>query len=88
MIKLTYDQWVEKFRPVMEEGNYRPKDMWIDAKSMQRLMNTDFNNTIWTLVEDNDEMFIIQGLAVVNRLEVFECEVAFKQAEVYKPIKF
>lgn len=65
MIKLTEDEWFERFEPLFfNNDNYLLETYGDDLKLLQQ---TD-NNRIWTLIDVDGKLEIIEGYHIVNRM--------------------
>jgi hypothetical protein len=76
MLTITYDKWLEDFRPVLD-----PKD---DSQPMRydhqsNIPEGTLPDLIWTVVEAEDDMILVSGQHYVNRMYYYICEEAVPQ---------
>ena len=76
---IDYDEWVEQYKPITNlnpySSFYDPSVSNImfdvdgdDFKQVRKVFNdSDTTDLVWTCVVENEMMFIIPGLHIVNR---------------------
>jgi len=86
---MSFDEWKKLFKPIQ---NYWVKDASFDGCMFETygverefVVEQKSINT-WTLIEDDEEMFIVEGYVVVNRLGYFITEKSW-QGDVEYEIK-
>lgn len=79
---MTYEDWVRTYKPVQNHicpnasydgtmfETYGEEHHWVTAQEDQH---------IWTLIDEDGEMFILEGYHWVNRLGYFITEVPYDQ---------
>lgn len=81
MLTITYDEWLDNFRPVLDpEDDYQP--MRYDHQS--NIPEGTLPNLIWTVVEAENDMILVSGQHYVNRMYYHICEEAVPQDEYYE----
>jgi len=74
MITLDYDEWLEKYKPIMEDGILK------DFHGSARLHVHSDANKIWTMVSgEHDTLHILSGYHRVNRMANYITELPFDQ---------
>ena len=69
---ITFDEWVEKYQPI--EGFNSQTDC-IDNLTIFNLAKEKGINYVWSIISaENEEQYIIPGLAIVNREGYVLCE--------------
>lgn len=86
MTTLNYEQWVEKYRPLLnpitEDNSYGNTALETFGEELNFVKSFD-NNRIWTLKECTDEeMWIIPGYCVVDRYLYFVTEVPWENENI------
>jgi hypothetical protein len=80
---MTLDEWVVKFKPIENPGgcgfeiddkNFMFETFGVNLKYVKA---THAQNPlrVWTLVETDDEIVLVDGLRIVNRIGYFVTEV-------------
>lgn len=77
LIKMTYEEWENKFLPIFnnndpEEGkkDFHPKIINEDERELLTVAIKE--NRAWTLIDGHDDnLYIIEGLHLVNRIDVY-----------------
>lgn len=82
VIKLTDDQWLEKFKPLCDQDG-QPVDQGYDHPALDRMAK---ERKLWTLIDSDGVLYISEGFHYVNRMEYWFCEVPFGEDEVYEVI--
>jgi hypothetical protein len=86
MIKLQVEEWDDEFIPIMEGESYKdfhPKIVNHDEKII--LEKALLENRVWTLVEDDDnDLVLLNGLHLVNRIDVYITEKPYNKNEIYE----
>jgi len=86
MIKLQVEEWDDEFIPIMEGESYKdfhPKIVNYNEKII--LEKALLENRVWTLVEgDDNNLFLLNGLHVVNRLDVYITEKPYVENDFYQ----
>jgi hypothetical protein len=86
MIKLQTDEWDEKFIPIMNGQSYKdfhPKIVNDDEKLI--LEKALLEDRVWTLLEDDSgDLFLANGLHLVNRIDVYITKKPYNKNEIYE----
>ena len=86
MIKLQVEEWDDEFIPIMEGESYKdfhPKIVNYNEKII--LEKALLENRVWTLVEDDDnDLVLLNGLHLVNRIDVYITEKPYNKNEIYE----
>ena len=86
MINLTSEEWEDQFIPIMEGESYKdfhPKI--INPEDKITLKEAILENRVWTLVEDdNNNLVLLNGMHVVNRLDVYITKMCYNEKDVYE----
>ena len=85
MIELTSEEWVEQFEPVMDDNDnykdYHPK--CINDEERMILKKAVAENRAWTLMDGDKNLFIGNGLHLVNRIDVYITNKPYVENEEY-----
>ena len=67
IIKITYDEFVERFKPI--NSPFSPSTILVETfgKELNYVQKQKISN-IWTLLAEHDTLWITNGLHFVNRL--------------------
>lgn len=86
MIRINSEQWDDEFIPIMDGESYKdfhPKTVNDDEKKV--LERAILENRTWTLVENDDnDLVLLNGLHVVNRIDVYVTEKPYDKNEIYE----
>lgn len=81
--KLTYEQWIEKYKRVTNDidtnASFDGCLFETYSKEVERVLewaNSDKKNHVWTVIEADGELFVVNGYHLVNRLGYFLTENA------------
>lgn len=78
LIQLTYDEWVDKYRPIVNpNSNYDEIAFDTHDKADVDFIASVDPNRVWTLGSDCNVDYISSGWHYVNRLEYYVTEVPF-----------
>ena len=82
---MTYDEFLEKYKPV---NNHLRLDSPFDNKMFEThdselsfVKSNIKNGNVWTILENNDEMWVIPGMFYVNRIGYFITEEPYENTE-------
>jgi hypothetical protein len=79
-IELTDDDFYEKYTPeynqiLINNTIYKPEDMCSFGGCMYETFDEEFDyvknqpkENVWTIIDEEDELYIVSGLHIVNRL--------------------
>jgi hypothetical protein len=80
---LTMDEFVETYKPIKNPNNdwgdeceYSAFETYGDDLNAVQLQNEKF---VWTEVDGDDGIYIVSGMAFVNRIQYYICEVPFDE---------
>lgn len=81
-IEMTYEDWLEKYRPITNPHYEAPFDGLMFetfGKELDHVHRVRENSkrSVWTLVEENGHSYIIPGYHHINRLGYFITEVTW-----------
>lgn len=77
---ITYEEWMDKFIPMMAPSGDRPLDM--DPRVNESFTYKDLTDAVaarkvWTLVKEEGRQFLLQGYHFINCLEHYVCTNAY-----------
>jgi hypothetical protein len=82
---MTYDEFLEKYKPV---NNHIRLDSPFDNKMFETydgelsfVKSNIKNGTVWTIVENNDDMWVIPGMFYINRIGYFVTEEPYENTD-------
>jgi hypothetical protein len=81
-IELTLEQWIERFKPIQNPlTQTAPYDntMFETYGAELEFVKTQDARKIWTLLAEDDEMWISAGWSFVNRMGYFVTEEPFPE---------
>ena len=90
MKKLTFEQWIEEYNPIMnpftEDNPYDNTMFETFGNEIEHVVN-HFNNInrkqVWTLIDaENEERWIVPGYLYVNRLGYFITEKEWESEDI------
>ena len=81
-IKLDYNTWVEKFKPITKPGT---DHIAFDTHDDVGFLRTQLNSKIWTLVicAESGDAVIVNGCRWINRMEYYVTEKERDPADEY-----
>jgi hypothetical protein len=86
IITLTSEKWDEEFIPIMNGESYKdfhPKIVNDDEKLI--LEKALLEDRVWTLLEaDSGDLFLTNGLHLVNRIDVYITKKPYDKNEIYE----
>lgn len=76
---LTIDEWAETYKPIKNPNNNWSSEMTYSAfetysPDLDKVLAQD-NKFIWTEVDGDDGVYIVEGYSLVNRIQYYICEV-------------
>ena len=82
-MEINFETWEEKYKLLKnhldDNASYDGKMFETYGKELEFVKKQD-NNKIWTLVdEENEEMWILSGYHLVNRIGYFITEIPFEE---------
>lgn len=77
MIKLTYDEWIEKYRPIAIPNS--GGDIMLDSRGNEDYLKNQNPLCIWTDIDGDGANIILNGYHFVNRLAYYVTEVPFEK---------
>jgi hypothetical protein len=83
LIALTEDQFIDRFKPEHDaEGTvYVQREL---PKDRLAILDAQAGRRLWTMVEAEDSMYLVQGSHYVNRLYYVICEVPYEKDEEFE----
>lgn len=78
---MEQDEWVDIFKPHMDNEDL--KRYWNEVDVIQEAID---NNTIWTQLDADGEVIIVNGYHHVNRMDYFITEVSYDPDVNYEVI--
>jgi len=78
-MKLTEDDWLEEYQPIEDEANLT--DLWDTDDPILKVIKPEH---IWTLVEEDDDGYIVSGFQFVNRLGYYITRKAWTESIAIK----
>lgn len=78
-VKMEYDEWYDTYKPIKNTIG-QPDDIWLNiifetfGAEQEFVMDNIANNTVWTMVDGDDGVWIINGFHFVNRIGYFVTE--------------
>ena len=83
---MTSAEWDEQFHPIIENESYKdfhPKV--VNKEEKKQLELAILENRVWTLIEnDFNSLILIEGLHLVNRIDVYITELPYNTKETYE----
>ena len=92
---MNLDDWIEKFQPIenptgqgfeIDDRNFMFETYGSEYEQVCRANHED-PSKVWTLVEADDEQYIVEGLWRVNRIGYFVTQKSRPQMEFEIPFK-
>lgn len=92
---MNLDDWITNFHPIenptgqgfeIDDRNFMLETYGSEFEQVRRA-NREDPLKVWTLVEANDEQFIVEGLRRVNRIGYFVTQKSRPQMEFEIPFK-
>lgn len=76
---LTIDEWAETYKPIKNPNNDWSDDIMYSAfetysPDLDEVLKHD-DKFIWTEVDGDDGVYIVEGYSLVNRIQYYICEV-------------
>ena len=75
---MTYDDWIETFTPVqndiVEHAGFDGTMFETYGDEIERVREARDKNLVWTLCDEDGEMYIVSGFWHINRLGYFITE--------------
>ena len=78
MNKLSYEEWADQYRPIQNpyDDNAPHEGRMFETYGVEyEFIKNSTENVVWTLIEENDVIWIASGYHYVNRLGCFITEV-------------
>jgi hypothetical protein len=66
-IEISYNIWLERYEPLTQENSDEVRMFETYGDDIKFLEKQD-PNTIWTLIDEEENMHIVSGIRFVNRL--------------------
>jgi len=83
MSELTYEEWLDKYKPIK---NHLVKDDSISFETYgdEVIFVCDQpNSTVWTEMDGDNGVYLVQGYHLVNRIAYYVTEVPWTDADDY-----
>lgn len=80
---MTYEDWIETYKPIQNpiDSHACFEGTLIETFGEEReFIRTQPDNQIWTLIDEDDDMFILTGFHFVNRMGYFITEVPYTES--------
>ncbi len=72
-----FDKWCNKYKPFMDEDlDGKPKDFGFTGDMIKAALK---ENRLWTLYDEDGTLYISHGKKIVNRIEYWITEIAFRK---------
>jgi hypothetical protein len=87
IIDLTYDEWVEQYKPICDfDGSPIAYETYGEDIDIIRKFDPEF---IWTWIDGGDYSVISNGISYVNRMNYYICTVPYDldvtiQVDIYE----
>jgi len=82
----TFDEWLEQFdlvyNHVDDRNGFNGHLFETFGKEFDYVASVAGKNLVWTLIEEDGEQFIVNGLRTVNRLGFFVTENNYAENEI------
>jgi len=73
LVTITEDEFVETYKPIIDNLD------WTDEDDAEQIVRADDLYCIWTLIEEDDKMYLTSGMRRVNRLSYTITEEPYPQ---------
>lgn len=81
--QITWDEWVEKYKPVMTGLKPNQEIRMFETYGQDlKTITTWPVSQIWTLKEEDGEQFLDPGLRWINRLGYYACNIPWDNWEL------
>jgi hypothetical protein len=79
---MTYDQWIETYKPVqnniVHHAGFDGTMFETYGDEVETVREAREQNLVWTLCDEDDEMYIVSGFWNINRLGYFITQVPYE----------
>jgi len=86
MRHLSFEEWFDNYEPIMGEDGEHLKDFdpkTIDSDEDNKLFDRSAeDNKLWTLVDTETGLVIINGFHFVNKMQVFITKKSYETQEI------
>lgn len=82
---IEFEDWFDEYEPIMKDNGETLKDFHPNiVNEEERLQSQEAieKNKIWTLIDSENGLVIINGLHWVNRLDVYITKQSYNEDEV------
>lgn len=85
---MTYDEWHDFYKPIKNEITKYPSDTQLAFETFGEeldFVRSQPTENIWTEVDGDEGVYIINGYHLVNRIQYYVCEVPVS-SEAYREV--
>ena len=77
---MKIEKFIKDFRPQMENGDIK---LYETFKPDTETVHKAGNKYVWTLMSEDDELFLVPGIRWVNRINYVICKVPWDNEQVH-----
>ena len=77
-MKEYFEKFLEKYKPIEKSDSNYLWETYSEDWDYVKEKNAE-GNFVWTLVDEEDDLLLIPGIHIVNRLNYVICEVPYKE---------
>ena len=85
MPKMTFDSWMDKYKPMKNhiDTNSACEGIMFETygKELEFVQQQD-PKCVWTYIEEDGELYVVSGFCVVDRIGYFVTEVALNEGRI------